>query len=291
MTDRPCPTCGEAIRDSGAICWPCARRLRGTLTSLAGLLAELETTTCRQTSSSPPWDDDGGHSASKPVPFDLKASEAALTLRTSLKGWIRVLADELAPECQHASCGPQRPACDRSEAHVRLWVNVLTTGPAEWLAERIEDVRMRDWAEVAYDEIREAARNGWKAIDRPPERAYAGHCSAEWQADDGPVICGSPMYGRMDHSDVRCPACGSVYDVVECRRAMLDAAADWLVTSGEASRALTKLGDPVTPEVIRQRRKRARDHGQDPAPVQGYTHEGRPRYRLGDLVALVRGAA
>lgn len=112
------------------------------------------------------------------------------------------------------------------------------------------------------------------AIDRPADRMYVGRCYAD-------PSCTADLWAIPDTDHVQCRTCGATYDLKALRAALLGEAADHLEIAETISRALTSIGEPVTPAMIRgyAHRRRLLDHGRD--------QHGRRLYRLGDVRALI----
>ncbi|MGH8867090.1 MAG: hypothetical protein ACRDYU_03730 [Actinomycetes bacterium] len=152
------------------------------------------------------------------------------------------------------------------------------TALSAWLLTHMGDVRVHPAAdEIATDIARVVAR-ARRAVDRPPQRWYAGQCSAT--TDDGP--CPTDLYADPEKSHIRCPTCGTEHEVKQRRQFLLDAAYDQLLTAHEMARAVSALGDvALTPERMRQWASRGR------ILPHGVNHEGRPTYLVSDAVDLL----
>ena len=304
MTDTPCLVCGAAqSSDPAPGCRACAGIMRAKLhgvPSLLGLLADAVAKVDRVDprrelvrSAEHPEDRDAagrllpGTAASVAAPIDLDAVRAREDVLDALALVYGPVLAAVAPPCGHWSCdvaeGPLKgPRCPAQARHLEAF-----TAPAvEWLADQVDVARrLEDFPEL-LNRLRRATGRGWALVDQPPGLGwFAGECDAELEDDEVPgttVLCGRKLYARLDEGTVRCPACRTVHDVTLRRRRLLDAAEDVLMTATEAARALTALEHPVTPERVRKWKSR------EQLAVSGYTLEGRPRYRLGDVLALLR---
>jgi hypothetical protein len=115
-------------------------------------------------------------------------------------------------------------------------------------------------------------------IDRPPDRWYAGQCSAMV----GDVMCPTDLYAIPGATIVQCPTCATSHDVRQRREMLLTAAEDVLATATEIARAVNLFGEAVTAARIHVWRTRGR------LAQHGTSNAGHPRYRLGDVLALER---
>jgi len=95
------------------------------------------------------------------------------------------------------------------------------------------------------------------------------------------VTCDEDLYAVPGAAVVRCRGCGAEYDAEAQRRWLIATAYDSLATATVVSRALTSLGEPVTPSTIRNLAARN----------QLYAHsvdrDGYPLYRVGEVVEIL----
>src|SRR5262249_60220264 len=110
---------------------------------------------------------------------------------------------------------------------------------ALWLLARTHAIRQHEAAGQCLDEITRAVREAQRAVDRPPDLAFIGACDH----------CNLGVYVQPGAAIATCP-CGATYNVQQRRGWLLDAAQDVLGNATELSRALTGLGQPVTPSMI-----------------------------------------
>lgn len=264
----PCPTatCDRPRPGNRHLCGACEADLSRALGDVPWLVRELDITLAKQGSHVA-----GGRSASVPLPYDPRATEAAWVLRSALVGWVRVLGESRlhGPRC--VDCG--HPSC---------WLTVATPADdlpamAWWLLARVERLVMHLAAEEVVDEVCSAVRSATRLIDRPAPLWFAGPCDAPV---DGPR-CGVDLYARPDAPKVRCRECGAEYDVAARKAWMLDAIEDALFPAAHAAHVLTSLGWPCTGERIRQWASRGR------VVAHGTDGQGRPVYRVGELRVLL----
>lgn len=101
--------CGQPAPDS-FLCSRCERQLHRTLLDVPDLATELDTVLARHTAY---LEHHGGRSAEKPLPIDMRASEAAWVLRNTLTTWARVLHDERGVELPTTARVPAQAATER----------------------------------------------------------------------------------------------------------------------------------------------------------------------------------
>ncbi|MEV2274053.1 hypothetical protein AB0I72_00575 [Nocardiopsis sp. NPDC049922] len=189
-THYPCDLCGRPSGDDAPVCVSCADQAAAALRQVSEWLAEdLVTATARQTAL-------GGRSGGKPtkaseapLPLDLRASEAATVLRSTLAGWIRVVADDGA--------AGSLPA-DTLQAM------------AAWLAPVVQWIRTRPYGAEAVDEILAGVRQAVRAVDRPIRYVPLPQaCRAITLVGQTPVACGGALRaviapGLPSDGQVRC---------------------------------------------------------------------------------------
>lgn len=237
-----CTACTRTMTDTAYLCHACTGRLRSSLRAIRALLEELETTAARLSRQGEAV---GGRSSEKPLPINLHAADQRTEIVAILHGWARCLWEESGSPEEHA---PAEPV-------------------GEWLAARVDAIRLREWAPDAFSEIEGHAATGWTAVDLPPETVCLGHCT-----------CGQPLRAPVGKTTVRCPdqECGATHDVQERRDRMLAASDDMELPAATIARALE-----VTPAAIRGWAHWDSGHGGWFAACT-VDRSGRPRYRLGD---------
>jgi hypothetical protein len=253
-----CALCAAPLTDQGYICHPDTARLAADLRAIPDLLAELDTTITRQARISTP---SGKGNGDKPIPFDPKASAAAGNIRAVLFGWTKVLLEETDPD-------------DTDYA-------IAGRAPAFWLGQHLADIRMREWAGEVATELKRASAEGWRAIDRPEERWYAGPCGNEIDLDDGTVQCGTVLWARIEEATIRCRGCLHTWDVAERREWLVRAAEDHLESARIIASALT---------VMTRRRITAstiRNWASEGIVTALGERDGAKLYRVGDILAAM----
>jgi len=211
--------------------------------------------------------------AASPAPVDLDALEA----RRAVVALVLGAADRL-----EADRGLRRDeAADR------------------WLADKASVLRLLPWFPELHLDLERATRRGWSLVDAPPPSGwFAGDCDAVLDAPSDPgygasrgvpgvaFVCGRKLYARLDEQRVRCRGCGTWHEVAPRRAVLLKAAEDTLMTANETARVVVTLGlvESVDKAAARFRQWRTREL----LEVRAYTVEGRPRYRLGDVLVRLR---
>jgi hypothetical protein len=247
MTD--CAACGKPLPDTGRICHACSGRLRRQLLDIPALLAELDTTALRQAKTGT------GQGAGGGTPWNEHARQAQAAIRAALTTWTRTLT---------ARTGQLPPA-----------------RPATWLADETNHIRLQPWADDMAADIHRVTANGWRAIDRPEDRWYAGPCGGQWATPTGTTECAWTLWARIDQTTIGCPQCGTSW-AVDARREWLLAAADNVhETAPNIASALTiMLRTRVSPATIRKWASRG-----DLTPIGD---RGTARlYRVGDVITLI----
>lgn len=251
-----CPRDGRPINDNAYVCRSCGEQLAQALGNVSALADELDVSLSRQTGGGYRI---GGRGADKPLPYDTGASEAGWVLKNTLVSWVRELIED----------GEQ-------------WPHDTLTDIARWLLASVEDMRRREDAEMAVDEITAAVASVTRVIDRRAERVYAGIC--HHISDDG-LECIEPLYGRPEKDGVTCNGCGERYSVKERRDDMLDTLNDMLFTAAEIA-TLAKYLDVL--DGRDKVRKLINTWGNRKIlEVHGLTLEGVPRYKFSEAVGMV----
>jgi len=245
--------CGQPC-DGTYVCGSCVNDFWNALDGLPNLLTELDVARTRQVRLS----DGTGQAGGLPLPWNESASAMGLRLVTRLWALVSACADAHLSSTEEIETEPW-PAIDTDR------------GAARWLMCRAEALARVPWGAEEMRAIVHLGRRGWHLVDHPPERIFAGPCG----------LCGEDLYATPGEPVVVCGACRTPEDVEERRAFLLAKVDDQLVTATELARALTTLGQPVTPERIRQWKHRGRilTRGSNPA--------GAPLYRVGDVVSLL----
>ncbi|MFN2496969.1 MAG: hypothetical protein ABR608_13840 [Pseudonocardiaceae bacterium] len=244
----PCTRCSQPAAGS-YLCATCTSAFERLLAEIPALADDLAITRARQDRMrGHAVGTATGHTDSGPL-WDERASRAT-----------RALHDALAAEVHQLAIPGQRQPID------------TITALAAHLQIHLDALRNTERASTAMDPLDRAVKRARRAIDRPPEVAFGGPCNE----------CGADLYARGTASCFVCPTCGTVYQFEQRRAWLLTATADSLLTASEASRALAgMLGRPLSANTIRTWATTGR-------LASHSSHQGRPLYRVGDLVELAR---
>ena len=227
--------CDRPVGD-GYVCQHCADRLERALGDVPALWEELDLILTRQSRYSDPE----GRGGEKALPFNIRASELGTALQGLLNTWCRLIAEERGK--------------DLPEDH--------PSTVAGWLLNHVTWLR-HHWAGAeAVEELVDAVNAVRRAVDRPPERVYAGPCKD----------CGGDMYAKPEAASVECRPCGLSYDVAEMRDWMRAQVYGRLVTAREGVILLCRFGLPVQQKTIDKwvERKRLTVHSHDANKVRLY---------------------
>ena len=304
MTSQPtCDLCARPVGDTAYVCSPCADKMRADLLRIVDLAGEVEGAILKLVR----YGGSGGGSGERPVPFDDKRAERAAAVGNTISTWARHIAESrgltvelpdkpkpVGPLCYHGQAlpllNPAKPPCPHlscveirtRRAHLGVAV------AAAWLAEhdQLEWLRHQQEAAEAFGDLREAAREVERIVDRPRDRWYAGPCWGELPVDEGeagePERCMVELYAAPGAKTVRCRECGNVYDAESRKQWLLDEARDALVHAELMARALTALGiEDVTPARVRGMAR----HGR--LMAKGTNQAGDPTYRVGDVLDVI----
>lgn len=240
--------CGRPTHDNATLCQHCTRRLGERLFALATFWPELVATLTRQ-DALPAGQ---GHSDARIV-YNPAASEAMWAVSNTLTTWARVVSEELGIDL------PEPIQHTTNEVRCALW-----------LRGKVSRIRLADYGPELLDEADVAAELAERTIDRPADKVYLAQCD----------ICGQDLYAAPGAGVTTCRGCMQVYDVSDRRHKVLARAESHTGTASEIARALTSLGDPVTPERIRKWAQRGH------LVSRGWLGS-RPMYRVGDVRDLL----
>jgi hypothetical protein len=229
------------------LCTRCTEALRDDLLEASFLLETVVITITRQSRTGT------GSGGGDAIPFDPKASYIAAGLRSEISGWVRVLLDD----------GHGTPD--------------VIDDPAAWLATQTPIIRARPWA---LDCQHGVGRHIKKVRDVvfPPDLTFICRCGATTADAHGNTgVCGHVVYAR-DGSDIGKCRCGATYDKATARTKLLDDARHETYPAATISRLLAANGLTVPVGTIRQWKNRGH------LAHAGYSPDGRPLYRLGDVL-------
>lgn len=243
----PCPVrrCDRVMPGNRYVCRACADGLRDALAGVPALVAELDITRTRQARLG----DDHTRHRRDGLPYDERAAEAAQALHQTLARWCRELA-------------PERPV-PRAEADMARWL----------LRHRAKLLRHPAAAE-AVQELAGVVERARAAIDRAPDRIYAGPCAQ----------CQRDLYARLDTTIVSC-VCGAAYGIQARREWMLGEVRQMLGNASWVAAVVAVFGEEVTPAAVRGMANRQR------ITARGRDIMGHPIYRVGDVLDVLAARA
>lgn len=308
MNEQLCG-CGKATAGA-AVCADCGRTLAFAIANVAGHYVDLGTVAAKQTRYASGGATKGSIGKAQPLPVDMRfvsgppretGARATLAPLTQLRwdawntvvAWCRTVMEEQAQImgplcgehfCLHASCHVVR---------LRRWPVNTVTSMCLYLDKQHRWIEGREWAPLLLDEMLDLERRLTRAVNRPPDRWYAGKCSARSDIDAPDLMCRVDLYAREDRGWIDCPGCGVRHDVAERRDILLKEAADYHVTATEAAGALISWTDYDGSQAklvdrIRKWRDRDRLTVRDVTSLLG---KDRHLYRLGDIQDLLVGHA
>lgn len=286
--------CGKPTRDEAYFCDDCGQSLSIALGDVAWLDEELQTTITR--TKGVDYRRVGGVSHA-PVPERWKGerpdlgvhvqpimgNSRASDLRTNLHGFLIAWV----AYCETNNVRHSSPILGPPPGDIPTM-----TALSRYLLWRVDGLALTENGSAAVEQITKAVENGKRIIDNPPERWYAGICSA--QTDDGP--CPEELFARSKKGALQCRLCGTVHDVSQRRDYLLAEAEHVNATASEIAAALLSWTDYAGSEtkLVDRIRKWAEGKGDKPARllIRGHiTVRGRqrPLYRLGDVRELLVG--
>lgn len=261
---RTCPLTGHPIPDDRYASPTAVHTLRTLLVDLPGRMDDLTAAITRQLRFTSQYRH-GGRSATTPLPVNMAASDAGYVARQTILTWTDTIA-------QH-----------RHEATPDTWAEVgrFLDVRAAWLATIPE-------GPDAISELTHALTTAIRAVDRPADRHYAGPCTATTTDHHGLAVdCDGELYAHPGKTTVACPRCDAEYAVADRRAWLLEQSWDVLATGPDIARALA--GDAYGKITVNL--STLRSWALSGRLERRGTHNGRPVYRLGDVVALATGIA
>lgn len=242
-----CDSCTCPVADGANLCKNCADALCYDLRRVKTIMADLDITRSRQDVISDRNARVSG-TRERPLGYRPAACEATDLMHLTLAFWARTIAHSLGATVRGGT----------------------TVGLALWLARHRETIRHHDGAADLLNQVRAAIGNARDVIDRPPERVYSGRCG-----------CGADLYARERAHQVACNNCKTVHSVKARRNAMLDAVREHFATAAEIAAGIGELhGQQINRKTINKWNSR------DRLEVRGYSIEGYPLFRIGDVLDL-----
>ncbi|WP_027500821.1 hypothetical protein [Rhodococcus sp. UNC363MFTsu5.1] len=309
MSAIDCHNCGRVVADGYELCTLCADALHRELLTVPGLVADLTVTRARLDRMS--RGRVGGKSSETALPvrldrFDGLPTQRSLNHLTLIVGtWARLAADHTgqADDLDAAldSRGLRQLVHNRRDGRFDR-AALATEGAydvelaALWLACCGGDLRAVPDARAMHDEIADALASARRVVDRRPELAYRGQCSAiVAQPDSTRGLCGADLYVEDGDGYLTCHLCGASHDVRTLTRDALGAIENRLFTIAELERVLRELGEPVPAGTMRSWLSRGQLRPRAWRQVDGSESEfwvrrsDPPLFRLSDVRGLRAG--
>jgi hypothetical protein len=156
-------------------------------------------------------------------------------------------------------------------ARVCSWLS----GQLAW-ARHATDDQGQPYAVAFFAEVADRAWRIRSLVNGREPGRYAGPCG---YVDEDENLCGEDVEARPGASHATCRACGSRYDVEQRQAWMRHAIEDQLARPVEIARILLQLGFPIGYSTI------AAYAAKGLIAAHGHDGQGRPRYRIGDVLA------
>jgi hypothetical protein len=243
------------------LCLDCENTIVQEVAEIASLADNFRITITRQTALNSA--NRSRSSTETPIPFNDKASRERAVLLAAAWRWTMHLWDQAEPLPTGRHGG--------------------LAGIGRWLHARINRILDHPDAGDLANDIHRHSKRAWRTLDRPEPGIFAGVCSSHVPISDRTPRgqCAAWLYAKPNAATVSCPHCGHHHDVAERRATLREHAEHMLMTAAELARAVTWLGENIKPDLIRKWAERGRLHG------CGHSPEGRPLYRVGDVLTLI----
>lgn len=255
-----CVVCECPVPDQGYVCHDEMRKARGRLAAIVDLTPAALDVAGRQTSSGLGGGDGKPGSS---LPIDLAATARLDAVRNALGTWVRHVV-----ETRGIYPAPTPAGFD------------VIAPSARFLAEHLEWFRHQPEVPEFLDDVRAAIRVVARITNRREPGRYAGPCSAEVDGKE----CGQDVEARAGSDMGKCRACGAEYDVDEQQAWMRGEIEGWLARPVEIAGVLLRLGFKVGYSTI------AAYAAKGQLVARGSDEDGRPLYRIGDVMDLRLGA-
>lgn len=244
--------------DGASLCATCTTHLQKDLDAIPDLAYQLEITATRQHRFT--RGREGGRSSTTPLPWVEHASVVSRDLYTVVAYWCL----ETARLSQ--SSGDPLEAVGRTTAAL-----------ARWLRRNVGTLRRHESADLAAHQIRDRVKKSMSAVDRPPDKMFAGKCGAV--TEDG-ATCQEDLYGYPGKEYTHCRACAAKHNLVERREEMLTEVKEQSAHAGLIVGILRMFDVRIASSTIRAYASRQR------IKVVSIDGQNRPLYRIGEVLDL-----
>lgn len=230
MSEASVCECGKPTRDHAYICEGCLNDFRAALAETPWMLRELETTITRQRgidysamSSGGPMTKEAGEKWKGDKPdLGVVVQNGPNAHATGKRDALRAALHTAVRFCHEEGVRHQSPK-----------QGLPTNEPAamsRWLMWRIDGLAFVDMGYQFADDVVQAHRDCHSAIDRKPERQYAGPCE-----------CGADLYCKPGETHAKCKGCERSYEAEALRVWMRSQVMGRLVTVKEGAALLGRM--------------------------------------------------
>ncbi len=235
----------------------------------------------------------GGHGTGQGTQLD---HDATTTLTTWTNRTLTTWPPNPKPTCNDPLCRRCQPLTAETQARrpprrtiTRDGTTLTPTQACAYLLRMLPRITTAHWAPQMLHELLTIEHRLRRFVDIPPDRWYAGPCTAGQTRLEYAALCGVDLYADLGAPTVTCPDCGWAYDVQARRDWLLAAAEDRWETATTIAHALRLLAGVDQEEAklaarIRQWAARGRLRPRDTTTING---RSRPRYRIGDVLDVV----
>lgn len=166
--------------------------------------------------------------------------------------------------------------------YLRPSVPASTEGRALYLLQNVAVIERAEFGSMMHDDVRQVVRRIRQAIDRPPDRLYAGPCDR----------CDGEVWAEAASKLAACDKCQWTSPTSERREWLLDRSMDeWASAQLIADASEVLLGWRITASQIRNWDARGRLTSilaTEIDRVDGHVRVLSKQFRIGDVVALAR---
>lgn len=217
--------CTRPSRNDAYLCDHCANQLYQALGDIPWHLDELATSIARTTGID--YTTKGGTpSATRPLPYNPAAGDAARTITKALTKWVTF--------CRRAAVPHQGPTDNPTE-------EMTAVEMSRWLMWRVDGLALHPSGVGAANDFARALDKAQYAIDRPEDKEFYGPCEG----------CGHDLYGKPKSAEIVC-LCGHKADTAERNKWMSAQIMGRLVTATEASGLLSRFGLQTSVQTVQR---------------------------------------
>lgn len=210
-----------------------------------------------------------------------------LRARLLAQGGVNAHASDLFDEVQNMLGSWVRDVCERRGVDVPI-INTASA-MAIWLRERVSALASAECALESFTDIRKAAEQIERAINRPPSPKTCGPCPTPGEhTDRGFVLsdvrtkCGTRLEAKTTATEVRCPTCKQTHVIEELISRLINETHYMGFTIPELCNVvLPRLGEPIPQSTLQ------RWHARGELKPRGHVTTSRgktiPQFMLADV--------